>query len=238
MPNGQTLVYDVGSLMNPQRASRVLEQALWQRGHGAINALVLSHADSDHYNGTHSLLDHFPTKRVLMTRHFVDSDQPGTVSICERLLSAHVPIDVIARGDRINLDPLVSIEVLHPTSADAVGNDNSVSVVLEITYCGRSILFTGDLEEPGLSELLAQRERAVDVLLAPHHGSTGSNVPELARWAKPRFVVASTGRQPSPHLSEIYGEHTEVMWTSRDGAVTFEFSPDGTVTRTKFVGQQ
>jgi competence protein ComEC len=238
MPNGRTLVYDVGCLMNPGRASRVLEHALWKKGHGSIHALVLSHSDADHYNGTHMVLDHFPTKRVLMTRHFLDAEQSGTVSICQRLVATGLPIDVIEKGDRINLDSSVSIRVLHPRSEDSEGNDNSVSVVLEIIYAGRCILLTGDLEEPGMGELLAQEARSVDVLLSPHHGSPGSNTTELAKWSQPRFVVASTGRAPSKYLEEIYGDQCKVFWTSRDGAISFEISPDGTLTHHSFVATE
>jgi competence protein ComEC len=235
LPNGQTLVYDVGSLMNPRRASRVLEHALWKKGHGSISALVLSHADSDHYNGTHTLLDHFPTRRVMMTRHFLDADQPGTVSICQRLVATKTPIDIIEKGDSIILDPSVSVRVLHPRPANSRGNDNSVSVVLEIKYAGRTILLTGDLEDPGLSELLAEDERSVDVLLSPHHGSPGSNTRAFAQWANARFVVASTGRPANEYLDELYGEKGQVFWTSRDGAVTFEISHAGEITYSTFV---
>ena len=229
MPNGKVMVYDVGSLMNPRRASRVLEQALWARGHRRIDALVLSHADSDHYNGADSLLNQISVDRVLMTSHFIDDQQQGTIKISNRLTSLGIPIDVVTKGDRIDLDPVVSIQVLHPSTGHNMGNDNSVSIVLEISYGGRLILLTGDLEDPGLSELLSQDKRSIDVMLAPHHGSASSNTSELADWATPEFVVASTGRSPSQNIEDVYGSRTQVMWTSRDGAVTFEISSDGII---------
>src|SRR5207245_2500047 len=58
------------------------------------------------------------------------------------------------------------------------------------------ILLTGDLEGEGLRLLLNQKPTAVDVLMAPHHGSRRvEGADRLMAWAQPRVVV-SCQRQP------------------------------------------
>jgi competence protein ComEC len=46
-----------------------------------------------------------------------------------------------------------------------------------VEYQGRRLLLPGDLESPGLDELLAESPLDCDVLLAPHHGSLQSDPP-------------------------------------------------------------
>lgn len=69
------------------------------------------------------------------------------------------------------------IEVLHPPRRGVLGSDNANSIVLDIEYQGRRVLLTGDLETPGLDDLLAEAPLDTDVLLAPHHGSAFSDPP-------------------------------------------------------------
>ena len=85
------------------------------------------------------------------------------------------------------------MEIVHPPRRGALGGDNPNSVVLTVEYHGHRILLPGDLDPPGMNDLLAEEPWPCDVLLAPHHGSRRSDPPGLAQWAKPHFVVVSGG---------------------------------------------
>ncbi len=50
LPGRQTLLYDAGRLGSPIAASRTVAGYLWSRGITHLDAVVLSHADSDHYS--------------------------------------------------------------------------------------------------------------------------------------------------------------------------------------------
>ena len=94
-----------------------------------------------------------------------------------------------------------------PPAAGAaiVGSDNANSLVLAVEYLGRRILLPGDLESPGLDDVLAEEPMRCDVLLAPHHGSRKSNSPALAAWCRPRWVVFSgDGRWNVPESESPY----------------------------------
>jgi competence protein ComEC len=228
LSNGRVLVYDSGSLRNPDFATATLERALWQRGLARIDALVISHADSDHYNGAEAILRTFPVGQLVLSRHFPDASQPGTLSLCEAAVRSHVPIRFAQRGDRLKLDPEATITVLHPSSDRDYVSDNAASLVMEIVFADRRILLTGDLEHDGLAELLSKPSRPVDVLLAPHHGSKAANPPELAEWTRPGVVVASAGRRlRAAPLQQTYGSDTLVLATNDVGAIRFTIKPDG-----------
>ena len=97
------------------------------------------------------------------------------------------------------------VEVLHPPRRGILGSDNANSLVLAVEYRGRRIVLPGDLESPGLDDMLAEEPRRCDVLMAPHHGSRKSNSPGLAAWCKPRWVVFSgDGRWNLPEIDATY----------------------------------
>ena len=57
LPDGETILYDAGSLGSPERASHTIASFLWSRRITQLDAIVLSHADVDHYNALPGLLE-------------------------------------------------------------------------------------------------------------------------------------------------------------------------------------
>lgn len=227
-PNGKTLLYDAGQLQDAGRAEQIVEAALWERGRTSIDALVMSHADVDHFNAVPGLAEEGLLRTVLLHPTFLDFDQVPVQTVCDRCAAQGVPIRFLWRGDRVRLDPEVEIEVLHPDVTARHNTDNANSLTLRIRYAGRSVLLTGDLEGTGLGALLTRPREPVDALLAPHHGSQGANTPELAAWTAPAVVVASTGYEGVEHrLKPLYGDSTLIRSTRERGAVTIRITPEG-----------
>jgi competence protein ComEC len=230
LPGGRTLVYDAGQMHDGTRAMQTVQSALWQRGLHSVDALVISHADIDHFNGVPGLARTLAIGAVLVHESFLDFRQPGVEVTCELLTRQGVPIKLIRAGDRVGLDPEVRLSVLHPPSHDRLPTDNANSLVLEIEYAGRSILLTGDLERDGLEYVLRQSPRKTDIFLAPHHGRVAANPRRLAEWANPDWIIVSDGRQDnSDKLGDIYGPGTHVLSTQKSGAITFVIDSRGGV---------
>ena len=238
-PNDRVLVYDCGTTGRPQVAAAVLQRALQQKGISRIDGLIVSHSDSDHFNGVELLTHRIRIGQMIMSRHFPDGHQPGTLSLVDNADRQSIPIDFVQQGDRLQLDESVNMQILHPGAQDEFVSDNAASVVLQLDYCGRRILLTGDLDEDGLWSLLQQPARYVDVLLAPHHGALAANTPELATWASPQFVVASARRRfNAGQLEQRYGRDTEVLTTSQSGAVEIRVSNEGRLRVHPFLDEQ
>ena len=230
-PSGRTLLYDAGSLANGQTATRAVEQTLWEHGYREIDALVISHADIDHYNGVAPLFETFAIRSVRYSSLFLDESQEGTIEIRDLARREKTTLEEVVAGDSIHLDPEVTITVLHPETDTNYGSDNAGSVGLQIDYRGRRILLTGDLENEGLWSLLAKPARKVDVLLAPHHGSLAANPLALAEWCDPSWIVASSGRRfPGDRLRNQYSRYgSRVLSTSEEGAIEFTMTPSGEI---------
>lgn len=237
MPNGRTLLYDAGQLQNGSRARDIVQGTLWELGIPRIDALVISHADIDHFNGVPGLARTMPIGEVLVHPSFFDFSQESVRLTCERLAERKVPIRNIWAGDRLMLDGRVSVAVRSPGVNEQHTLDNANSIVLEITHADRRILLTGDLEQEGLRTLLEQPPAATDVLLAPHHGSLDANTSALAAWSGARWVVVSGGRNdPIARLRAVYGPEATVLSTAAAGAVTVSIAEAGTVRVWPFVG--
>jgi competence protein ComEC len=228
MPNGTTLVYDAGQLQDGTRAADTVQRALWAGKKSRIDALVVSHADVDHFNGVPGLARTARVRTAFAHPSLLDFKQEAVRGLCDALARERIPLHLIWAGDRLRLDDEVLVRVLHPESRRSSGNDNANSLVLEIVYAGRRILLTGDLEQEGLSRLLAQSPRHADVLLSPHHGSLNANTIGLADWATPNYVVVSGGHDDShERLRAVYGDGARVFSTAVHGATTCVITPQG-----------
>ncbi len=221
LPSGQTMLYDAGQFASPELGARSVAACLWSRGITHLDAVVLSHADADHYNLLPELLERFSVGVIFVSPVMFDDENRAVSALREAIGSAEVPVREIFANDRLQGGEGCGIEVQHPPPRGVLGNDNANSIVLAIEYEGRRILLPGDLESPGLDDMLAESPWDCDVLLAPHHGSRSSNPPGLAAWSTPEWVIVSGSLNDyEPETEATYrAAGGEVMHTGRVGAV-------------------
>ena len=169
---------------------------------------MLSHADADHYNALPGLLQKFSVGVVYVSPVMFERADRRARSCCGGSIErpacrcARLP-----RGDRLRRPAGCRLEVSHPPREGVLGSDNANSIVLAIEYQGRRILLTGDLESPGLDDVLAEEPYDCDILMAPHHGSRYSDPPGMARWSTPEWVVISgSDADRSPDVAQAYAE--------------------------------
>lgn len=222
LPDGKTLLYDAGRLGSPQAGARSVSGYLWQRGITHLDAIVLSHADVDHYNAVPELLQKFSVGVIYATPTMLYDEGAAMHKLITAIDAARVPLRETWSGDRLRMTDDCHIEVWHPTRDGVLGGDNANSLVLDVEYQGRRILLTGDLESPGMDDLLAESPAHCDVILAPHHGSLRSDPPGFAAWTTPEVVVISGSfADHRPEVEKAYREqHATVLTTADCGAVT------------------
>jgi len=195
--DGRAIVYDCGRMRDPSVGRRIIAPALWARGIHHIEAIIISHADSDHYNGLPELLDRFSIGAVRVAPGFAGTSNPEAVKLLDQVRARGVPLLPIAEGDTWE-SAQARYSVLYPSANPNPGlSDNARSVVLDIESEGRRLLLTGDLEQEGLVELTRRPRLPIDVFLSPHHGGRTANPDSLYAWAQPK-VVAVSQRPPTP----------------------------------------
>ena len=81
-------------------------------------------------------------------------------------------------------------------SNDDYKNPNNHSVVVKVVFGASSFLFTGDLEEAGIRQIIKTYDGAldVDVVRVGHHGSHNATTVEYLEEITPTHAVISCGR--------------------------------------------
>ncbi|MFM8435689.1 MAG: ComEC/Rec2 family competence protein [Planctomycetia bacterium] len=202
-PQGRVLVYDAGRLGAPGAARRAMSAVLWCGGHARIDTLVISHADTDHFNAVPDLLERFAVGEIVVSQSFLESDAFAARDLLRQVYERRIPVRRVQAGDEIPCDPLCRVRVLHHDAAAA--DDNQTSLVLSVESAGRRMLLTGDIEGDALDAFVAGDPDTCDVLLAPHHGSATSLPAEIARSTRPAWVVVSgPGGARWPEVRDAY----------------------------------
>ncbi len=229
MPNGRAILVDAGP---PNRGRNILGY-LRAEGVTELDALVLTHSDADHIGSAVELLNGVAVKSV-----YVGSDRGETQlqrELDAAIVKQGVPVRPVRRGDRLQADPAVEIEVLNPEEGSRDGSDaNEQSVVLLVEYGEKKFLLTGDADtdaEREMIEAYGPRALDVDVLKIGHHGSQSSSSQPFLDALTPEVAlisVAAKNRYNHPHPSiveRLRQEGATVYSTAQQGVL--EVRTDG-----------
>ncbi|MFV1967726.1 MAG: ComEC/Rec2 family competence protein [Pirellulaceae bacterium] len=229
LPQGKTLLYDAGRRGSSTSVAQSIAGLLWSRGIVHLDGIILSHADSDHYNALPELLERFSAGAIYVSPLMFQEDSAPLRALRESVADAGLSFRELVAGDRLWADGDAVLTVLHPSRSGAPGSDNANSIVLRVDYRGRILLLPGDLELSGLHTLLAQRPVDCDVAMAPHHGSARSNPSGFAAWARPDWVVISGDvTHDAPRVRDAFhNAGARTLHTGKRGAVQFVFDAEG-----------
>ena len=209
LPSGQNALVDCGTLANDQLFPMTIVPYLRERGLLRIDTVLLTHGDRDH-----------------------NSALPQVVAAFAPQLRQHS-----TQGEKSSLDPLCPYEILWPPSATTLTGNNA-SLVIRLAYAGKTILFTGDIEEAAIQGLLeSHQDLHADILVAPHHGSCVPSTGRFLTAVSPQLIVSSSGRHLSAkqlQFDSLVSGQTSLR-TGKVGAITITFSPQGSLTTNGFI---
>jgi competence protein ComEC len=204
-----------------------------------LDLLVATHPHADHYVGFAEVLARIPVALVLDTGCV--TPESGSVPYRSFLRAVHaegVPEEQPVRGDVYRIGDL-RFDVLSPDRCWSGTNSdpNNDSLVLRLSYGGRSVLFANEPEVDAQQVMLDDDVPfAADVLNVPHHGAATS-LDEFLAAAGGRVAVVSVGPNSYGHpvprtLDVLRASGARVFRTDRAGDVTIEFGETGMRVRT------
>lgn len=221
------LLYDTGPAYgtDTDAGMRVIVPFLRGEGLERLDAVVVSHDDSDHSGGARSVVGAVPPGALWSS---LAPDHPA---------QADAPYRLPCRAGVRWTWGAIGFEFLHPPAAgqaEAHARPNSRSCVLHVRAPGGALLLAGDIEARDERALLARGAvPRADVLLVPHHGSATSSSPAFVAAARPAHAVFATGYRnrfghPKAEVAARYAAAGAALWrTDRDGAVTITLTGAG-----------
>lgn len=200
-----------------------------------LEAVFVTHLDSDHCGGVFDLLEEYPMQGLTIGSLILpdigreSADEP--YEEMEKLAAEKgVKVQYMSRGQRIK-DKEMSFTCMHPDAGYETGEKNEYSLVLLLTYQEFKGLFTGDVE--GSGEVMAWeymqgsgKADELTVLKVAHHGSGNSTGMEMLDILSPRIALISCGknnRYGHPHedlLKRLDAVGSRIYTTPEYGAIT------------------
>ncbi|MEZ6149417.1 MAG: ComEC/Rec2 family competence protein [Pirellulaceae bacterium] len=238
MPNREVWLYDAGHMGSDDRSHQDIAAALWQLPTARIERLLISHADSDHYNATTGLLERFAIGRLTSTSQFFQSSDRRVGELLETL-PHHLVREKFHAGHSGRVGE-VSYQILHPRAGKRAESDNASSLCLLLEFAGKRVLLPGDLEGSGLLDLTELPPRPCHVMMAPHHGSLTLDPGELLNWCQPQWVIISGNHRATRAevLQKYSVAESQLGITFRDGAVQVRIGAEGSLSVWHWSGQR
>ncbi len=221
LPGGNHVLFDAGSTASPGFTARTIAAMLWREQVSHLDAIIISHADLDHYNAVDRLTEFFSVGAVYSPAAMVEQTNSPAGELIARLGKRRIPVRVAAAEQSLFGQDGLELAILHPKSGAVFSNDNAGSIVCELAFAGQRILLTGDVEREGLDAILAQPVRRRLLAVAPHHGSKNSDPARFMSWCQAAHLVVCDDWKPpgEQDLSGFMLPGTQVYLTGRDGAV-------------------
>lgn len=174
-------------------------------GDKKIEAVIISHDDSDHVGALANLKKSYRMEKVYEQKDYTNN---------------------LYYNDSLEYGGIV-FKILYPDRG-LLERDND-SIVGLLRYRDMSFLFTGDIDrvvEESIISRLAE-DRGVEVLKVSHHGSKSASSEKWLSMVSPKWAVVSVGKNNYGHpngevLTRLEKAGSKVMRTDKGGDIVFE----------------
>ena len=213
------ILFDVGP--ENKKVLKCLENHVpfWDK---TIEAVVLSHGDSDHTGGLTDLMKDYKVKNFF-SNGYLDKE------IEQKIYSQKISQNDIISISLFNFEVVWPPAYVETTVGERDGNQNSVAGLLSIKNNGWSMLLTGDMEKEVEQKLVWRQilTKQVTVLKVSHHGSATATSEELLEVLNPKIAVISVGKNnrfghPREEvIKKLEVKNVEIKRTDFDGEILF-----------------
>ena len=162
-----------------------------------IDYLIITHYDKDHVGSAVKLLQNYNVKKIYLPA-YVSSKSGYSQLLAE--IDGNKNVVYVSEDELISVNDM-TIRIIPPKEpealqADSDSMDNNMSLMCMVTLKNRRFLFTGDIEESRIQQILDRKEDVrADWLKVPYHGAYGSNSMAFLTAVSPRYAVISTGNE-------------------------------------------
>lgn len=232
LPHGKTILVDGGGAFSRKFnvGESVIAPYLWYKGFTRLDAILISHPDSDHYNGIPFLLKRF--RPEILWINGAGGDDQRYEDLLDLARELHIEIR-ISRNEQIVMESTgARLQNIHnPFQNENKASSNDRSLALRFSHGETVCILPGDISRRVEKNLLFKgKNLQANILLSPHHGSSTSNSTQFLNEVKPQQIIVSAGRFhpdhfPSLHLKNYCKTHSIVLLnTASHGAITVKIT--------------
>lgn len=189
-----------------------------------LDMVIATHFDKDHIGSLDDIINNFNTKKVYTPNQVEDSTHyTNLIRACE---NNNISLNNLTKGDSIKISDRIKLDVLSPSYIQEDNNSNSI--VFNLSYIDMDFLFTGDCEKENESEIINSYDlEDIDFLKVAHHGSSSSSTDSFIKETSPYIAAISCGYKNQyghPHkstLDTLKKYNTKTFRTDLNGDLVF-----------------
>jgi len=193
-----------------------------------INTLIITHSDLDHLVGIVHVMRVFPIRKILLARQTKEHETPPLQLILKTAQELGIPV-IVPTNQWQEVFGSARISVLSPSISETFRSANAVSIVVLLQTFSRNILFTGDIDELKIAELMNTLPNSLDVIELPHHGQWSEESQALLDFYVPRIAIQSTNITRYKNDRWIIPRDTNRFVTAVDGTITTSILENGNI---------
>ncbi len=240
--SGTDIMIDGGSSSVSEVGKYRLAPFLFSQGVASLDAVFITHLDSDHYIGLLEMIEDGGLSSPRIEHLYLTCAEEASGSetyerIVDAAVTQNIPIDIIRQGDIYRRGGLY-LECLYPDESCTGEDTNDESLVMHLRYRNTHMLFTGDLGgsgETALCSVINNVVRPEDTLIlkVAHHGSRYSTYDEFLDRSGPDIALISAGRKNRyghPHaelIERLTSRSIPYFNTARYGAIRVDVTRRG-----------
>ena len=207
-----------------ENSAKIIKSYLKNKKVKTLDVVVATHPDSDHIGSLDDIIDNFDVEKIYMPNQTTDSE--CYINLIDSCNKKNLKVNYLSKDDSFNLDDSTNIYVLSPSYI--TDNNNSNSIVLNISYKNNNFLFTGDCEESNEMDMInSYNLEDIDFLKVAHHGSYTASSLTFLEETTPDIAVISCGYKNSyghPHkstLDNLESVDAKIFRTDQNGSMQF-----------------
>lgn len=197
---------------------RTLARSLRLRGKGRIDALILTHFDTDHANAVCDFLSLADVRRI-----YVPELQSET-ALCDEIFACAQArgVQIVTVTQDLTLDFGTGRVQIFAPMGKATRNNGLAALLTQGEF---DILVTGDLPQTQERLLLKSHKLPdIELLVVGHHGAENSTCAELLRALRPEIAVISVGENAYGHptqavLDRLQAADVQILRTDELGEI-------------------
>lgn len=225
--NGEAVLIDTGDYYSYD----AVKEALEKYNVTTIDALILTHPDSDHIGNASSIIEDYTVATLYMP--FADNDTKTYDKLLDTIDEHNIVVNHPTAGEYLYVSD-AEYQFLGPL--DCYEDSNSNSLVIRMTYGDDSFLWCGDATGEETKDILAAGYKvSADVYKVSHHGSAndGCNSESWYKSVHPSYAIVSCELYNShghPHIETmdmIKNSNCKLYRTDMQGSIFCEATGGG-----------